>query len=72
MTTADGFVCVSWWRDKDCAIPPYKGTYDYQHYNTLEEAYEAHREFEAGEYARATACGIFACVNGMPVGARVL
>ncbi len=73
MTKATGFVTVSWWRDADCTgVPPLKGSYSYEHCDTLEEAYDHHREYENGEFSRATAIGIFACVNGMPVGGRIV
>lgn len=72
MTTADGFVVVSWWRDKGNPVPPYKGTYSYEHFDTLNEAYACHRDYEAGEFANATARGVFASLGGMPVGGRVL
>lgn len=69
---ADGFVCVSWWRDKSNPVPPYKGTYQYDYFDTLNEAYEAHREYEAGEFANASARGVFAAKDGMPIGGRVV
>jgi len=72
MTQADGFVCVSWWRDKDDAVPPHTGSYQYEWFDTAEAAYDSHREYEAGEYRRATAIGVFACKGGMPIGGRIL
>lgn len=68
MTTADGFVVVSWWRDKGNPVPPYKGTYSYEHFDTLGEAHECHREYEAGEWATASARGIFPVKDGLPFG----
>jgi hypothetical protein len=72
MVQATGFVCVSYWRDKTCHVPPYKGTFQYEHFDTLDDAHECLREYEAGEWTGAEAKGVFACVDGMPVGGRVL
>ena len=72
VTTANGFVVCSWWRDKSSPVPPYKGTYTYEHFDTLNEAYECHREYEAGEFANASARGVFAAVDGMPTGGRIV
>lgn len=63
---ADAFVVVSWWRDKLVAS---KGSYDYEHLPTLNDALDAYREYEDGQHERARAVGIFAVRNGMPVGA---
>ncbi len=72
MTQADGFVVVSWWRDKSSPVPPYKGTYSYEHFDTLNEAYACHRDYENGEFANASAMGVFAALGGMPVGGRIV
>ena len=71
MTTCNGWVVVSFWRNAD-SVPPYSGEFQYEHCDTLDEAYEKHREYEEGEFKRATARGIFAAVNGMPVGGRII
>lgn len=72
MTQANGFVVVSWWRNADSAVPPYRGEFQYEHVDTLEQAERLHNEYEAGEFKRASARGIFAARDGMPVGGRVL
>jgi len=72
VSQANGFVCVSWWRDKSSPVPPYKGTYSYEHFDTLNEAYACLREYEAGEFPNAQARGVFASINGMPVGGKVI
>ncbi len=72
VSQADGFVCVSWWRDKGNPVPPYKGTYSYEHFDTLNEAYACHRDYENGEFPNAQARGVFASQGGMPIGGRVL
>ena len=66
---ADGFVVVSWWRDRggDDA----KGAYEYDHRPTLNDALEAYREYQDGEYARASAVGIFAARDGLPIAGRL-
>lgn len=72
MERVNGFVVVSWWRDKTCSVPPYKGSYQYEHFDALNDAYECLREYEAGEFSNATGMGVFAAKDGMPVGGRVL
>ena len=73
VTQADGFVVVSWWRTADCkGVPPYSGEYQYEWFATLEQAERCHNDYEAGEFSRATARGIFAAKGGMPIGGRVL
>jgi len=71
MTRGNGFVVVSWWRNAD-SVPPYSGEYQYECFDSLNDAYEAHRQYEAGEFSRATAMGIFATKNGMPIGGRIV
>ncbi len=68
----NGYVCVSWWRDKSSPVPPYKGSYEYEHFDTAEEAHNCLKEYEAGEFPNAQARGVFASINGMPVGGKVL
>jgi hypothetical protein len=64
VTTADSFVVVSLWRAKEG-----DGTsYDYETHGTLNDALDAYRELEDGEYPRARAVGIFAAKNGLPTG----
>lgn len=72
MVQASGFVCVSYWRDKACHVPPYKGSYSYEYCDTLQEATERFNEYEAGEFSGAEAKGVFAAIDGMPTGGRVL
>lgn len=57
VTKASGFVVVSWWQDK--SGDGHKGTFEYSHHKTLNEALEAYDEYLRGEYARAAAMGIF-------------
>jgi hypothetical protein len=64
VTQADSFVVVSLWRAKEG-----DGTsYDYETHGTLNDALDAYRELEDGEYPRARAVGIFAAKNGLPTG----
>ena len=66
VTKAHGFVVVSWWQDK--SGDGRKGLFDYQHHKTLNDALDAYDEYLRGEYARASAMGIFACdALGLPV-----
>ena len=66
VTTASGFVVVSWWQDSsrdDC-----KGSFQYDHYKTLNSALDAYEEYQNGEWDRAREMGIFACdAAGMPL-----
>lgn len=64
METADGFVVVSEW-----ATP--RRHYDYETHATLNDALDAYREYQDGEYERATAIGVFPVRNGMPIGSRI-
>ncbi len=66
---ADGFVVVSWWQDR--GGDPRGGAYEYDHRPTLDDALEAYREYQDGEYARARAVGIFAARDGLPVAGRL-
>jgi len=61
---ADAFVVVSLWQHK---TDPNRAGYEYEHKATLNEALDAYREYEDGEYDRARAVGIFAVKNGMPL-----
>jgi hypothetical protein len=72
VTQADGFVVVSFWRNANSSVPPYSGEYQYEWFATSDEAYQAHREYEEGEFKRASARGIFAAKDGMPVGGRII
>lgn len=63
---SDGFVVVSLWRAREG-----DGTsYDYEMHGTLNEALEAYKMLEDGEYPRARAIGIFPVKNGMPIGPK--
>ena len=66
---ADGFVVVSWWQDRsgDSA----RGAYEYDHRPTLNDALEAYREYQDGEFDRARAVGIFAARHGLPIAGRL-
>lgn len=64
----DSFVVVSFWQPKSGSS---EGDYDYETHATLNEALDAYRELEDGEYPRARAIGIFAARYGMPVGSRI-
>ena len=66
VTTASGFVVVSWWQDS--SRDGTKGTYSYDHYKHLNDALEGYDEYQRGEFDRASAMGIFACDEaGMPL-----
>lgn len=62
---ADGFVVVSWWQDR--SGDGGRGSYEYDHRRSLNDALEAYREYQDGEYERARAVGIFAARHGLPV-----
>ena len=62
---ADGFVVVSWWQDR--SGDGHRGSYEYDHRPSLNDALEAYREYQDGEYARARAIGIFAARHGLPI-----
>lgn len=66
---ADGFVCVSWWHDRDDYR---KGEYQYEHCATIQDATEKFNEYERGEHPRAREIGVFASQGGMPIGGRIL
>lgn len=62
---AEGFVVVSWWQDR--SGDGRRGSYEYDHRPSLNDALEAYREYQDGEYARARAVGIFAARHGLPI-----
>ncbi len=62
---ADGFVVVSWWQDR--SGDGRRGSYEYDHRPSLNDALEAYREYQDGEYERARAVGIFAARHGLPI-----
>ena len=66
---ADGFVIVSWWQDS--SRDDRKGTFEYDHRPTLNEALEAYREYQDGEFDRARAVGVFAVREGLPIAGRL-
>ena len=66
---ADGFVVVSWWQDR--SGNDRKGACEYDHRSTLNEALEAYREYQDGEFERARGVGIFAARGGLPVAGRL-
>jgi len=66
---ADGFVVVSLWQPE--GQPLAKGDYQYEHQPTLNDALGLLRDYEAGEWSRACAIGIFASKDGLPIGARL-
>ena len=66
---ADGFVVVSWWQDR--SGNDRKGSFEYDHRPTLDDALEAYREYQDGEFERARAVGIFAARNGLPIAGRL-
>jgi hypothetical protein len=63
VTVADSFVVVSLWRAKEGG----EDEHEYEPHATLNDALDAYREYEDGEYPRARAVGIFAARNGMPI-----
>ncbi len=65
--TATEFVVVSLWDPKNGGEPEY----EYEPKPTLNDALDAYREYEDGEYPRARAIGIFPARNGMPIGTRM-
>ena len=66
---ADAYVVVSFWRDR--AGLAGAGSYEYEHRDSLNDAADLHAEYEAGEYQRATAIGIFPARDGMPCGEKL-
>ncbi len=64
--TADSYVVVSRWQH-----PSGQESYSYETCATLNGALHEYRMYEDGEYSRATAVGIFAARNGMPIGSRL-
>lgn len=69
MQQGDGFIVVSWWQAK--SGDGREGRYDYETVATLNDALDLYREYEDGEHQRATAVGIFAVKNGLPIGGRL-
>lgn len=65
-TQADGFVVVAWWQVSSGNARD--GHYEYHHNATLNDALNAYDEYERGEYARASAVGIFPAKHGLPFG----
>lgn len=66
VTKAHGFVVVAWWQDT--SRDGTKGSYDYTFHKTLERALDDYREYQDGEYDRASAMGVFAAdAAGMPL-----
>ncbi len=63
---ATGFLVVSWWRAKDAVLPPYKGSFDYAHFDNLREAEDAYNDYENNEYVRAEPVALMACKQGVP------
>lgn len=67
VTTASGFVVVSWWQDRGTSDDR-KGSFEYSHCRTLNEALNEYEEYQNGEFDRAREMGIFACdAAGMPL-----
>ena len=66
---ADGFVVVSWWQDR--GGDGHRGSYEYDHRPSLNDALDAYREYQDGEYERARAVGIFAARDGLPIAGRL-
>ena len=62
-------MAVSWWQEK--STDGKTGDYEYEHKPTLNDALDAYREYEDGEYPRARAVGIFAARNGLPIGGQI-
>ena len=62
----DSYVVVSRWKH-----PGGQESYSYEPSSTLNEALDEYAAYERGEYSRATAVGIFAAKNGMPIGSRI-
>lgn len=61
-----GWVVVSYWRSK--SSDDGRGDYEYEHSSDLNAALDTYREYQDGEYARASAVGIFEAKNGLPIG----
>ncbi len=64
MTTASGFVVVT--KLLTGSVPPYRYTYDYNHFESPAKAEAYFNEVERGEYAPWQPVGIFPAVNGLP------
>ena len=64
----DGYVVVSWFRDPRSVAPPYTGSYEYDHFNTLNDAADRYSDYANGEWDGYREIGIFPVVNGMPFG----
>ena len=69
--TADGFVVVSR-RQRLKSGRPDGFQYSFDHYDKLDDAAEAHRDFERGEYEPWEAVALFAVADGLPLGGRNL
>jgi hypothetical protein len=65
-TLSNAYVVVSFWHEK--SGDGSGGDYEYEHRPTLNYALDTYREYQDGEYARATAIGIFEAKNGLPIG----
>jgi hypothetical protein len=63
---ADGWVVVAWWQVSGGNARD--GHYEYHHCATENDAADTYDEYERGEYARATAVGIFPAKHGLPFG----
>lgn len=67
VTTASGFVVVSWWQARGTSDDR-KGSFEYSHCRTLNDALAEYEEYQNGEWDRAREMGIFACdAAGMPL-----
>lgn len=63
------YAVVTFWQDR--SGDGRKGSYDYQHHGDLNAALDSYREYQDGEFARATAVGIFEARNGLPIGEAI-
>lgn len=68
VTQATEFVVVSFWQ-KESGRPD--GSYHYEPFTREADAYKVFGEYERGEYAMATAIGIFYARHGMPIGGKL-
>jgi hypothetical protein len=68
ITEANGFVVVSRWASHLHSRHRGAPTYEYETRDTLNDAFALFRDYESGEWARASAIGIFAVKDGLPFG----
>ncbi len=65
---ADGWVVTYWFRDPRSVVPPYAGTYGYDHFDHLNDACDRYADYERGEWSGYEARGLFPVKDGLPFG----